>query len=236
MREALIKRAETAGIELCAAQAEQLVAYHGMLMRANAQFNLTRVSEDSAEAIDRNYLDCILPTLRLKDMRLSSAIDVGSGAGFPGIPLSICMPNTHFVLLDALGKRVAFLRSVIDELHLNAEAIHMRAEDAARQAALREQFDLATARAVAPLRVLCEYLLPFLRVGGTMLAMKGPGLEAELADAQGALHLLGGSAPQVECVHIPGRDWTHTLAWIGKTAPTPDKYPRRAGKPEKSPL
>ena len=166
----------------------------------------------------------------------ASAVDVGSGAGFPGIPLSIMLPETRFTLMDALGKRVTFLRSVIDALGLNAEAVHLRAEDAARDPALREHFDLAVARAVAPMNVLCEFLLPFARVGGRMLAMKGPNLDIELAEAENAIALLGGRVERVIDLPIPGRDWGHRGAWIEKIAPTPDKYPRRAGMPEKRPL
>ena len=163
-------------------------------------------------------------------------MDVGSGAGFPGIPLAIMLPGMRFTLMDALGKRVDFLRTVIDRLGLNAVALHLRAEDAARRADLRERFDLAMARAVAPMNVLCEYLLPFVRVGGRMLALKGPSLDGELAEAESALALLGGQVERVLPIDIPGRDWDHRAAWIVKAAPTPVKFPRRAGLPEKRPL
>ena len=146
------------------------------------------------------------------------------------------LPEVRFTLIDALGKRVAFLRTVIDRLGLNAGALHLRAEDAARQGALRERFDLAVARAVAPMNVLCEYLLPLVRVGGHMLALKGPGLEEELARAGSALDLLGGRLDRVQPLVIPGRDWDHRAAWIAKAVPTPEKYPRRAGVAEKKPL
>ena len=162
-------------------------------------------------------------------------MDVGSGAGFPGVPLAIFLPDTHFVLMDSLSKRVEFLRGVIRELSLNAEAVCLRAEDAGR-GALREAFDAATARAVAPLSVLCELLLPLVRVGGKAVALKGPGAAAEAEAAQNALAALGGRLASIEEVPIPGRDWAHTLAVLAKTAPTPEKYPRRAGVPEKRPL
>ena len=200
-----------------------------------AKFNLTRIPDDEAEAIDRNYLDCLAP-LRFGLTGVERAVDVGSGAGFPGVPLSICMPGTRFVFLDSLGKRVDFLNNVVEALGLNAQAVHLRAEDGARKPELREAFDLATARAVAPLNLLSEYLLPFVRVGGTMLAYKGPSLAQELDAAANALSLLGGRFAREECADIPGRDWDHRLCWIEKIAPTPDKYPRKAGKPEKSPL
>ena len=162
-------------------------------------------------------------------------MDVGSGAGFPGVPLAIFLPDTHFVLMDSLAKRVEFLRGVIEELSLNAEAVCLRAEEAGR-GAMRETFDAATARAVAPLNVLCELLLPLVRVGGKAVALKGPGAAAEAEAAQNALEALGGRLFAIEEVPIPGRDWAHTLAVLTKTAPPRKKYPRRAGEPEKRPL
>lgn len=235
MIELLLGRASAAGIHLTREQAEKLTAYHRMLTEANARFNLTRVSDDPTEAIDRNYLDCLTP-LRTGMGEVKRAIDVGSGAGFPGIPLSICLPDTHFVLLDSQSKRVEFLTQVISALGLNAEALHLRAEDAARKPELREGFDLAAARAVAALNLLAEYLLPFVRTGGRMLAYKGPTAQEELEQAAGALDILGGRYLRSEPAPIPGRDWEHQLVWIEKVQPTPEKYPRRAGKPEKHPL
>ena len=233
---AMLERAAAAGIPLNMEQAEKFESYHRMLIEANARFNLTRVPEDEAEAIDRNYLDCIAPLAVGLPAAHASLIDVGSGAGFPGIPLAICLPETKIVLMDSLGKRVEFLHSVIEVLHLNARAVHLRAEDGARKPEYREAFDLATARAVAPLNLLCEYLLPFVKVGGQMLALKGPGLDEEVAAAENALSVLGGRFLRSDALPIPGRDWDHRAAWIEKLAPTPDKYPRKAGKPEKKPL
>ena len=231
----LLERAAAMGIPMSQGQAGQFNIYHDMLVEANARMNLTRVPDDPAEAVDRNYLDCIAP-LAGGFPAVAAAVDVGSGAGFPGIPLAIMLPDTRFTLIDALGKRVEFLRDVIARLGLNAEALHLRAEDAARRDDLREGFDLAVARAVAPMNVLCEYLLPLVRVGGAMLALKGPGLDNELARAENALKLLGGEVERVQPLAIPGRDWNHRAAWIKKTAPTPEKYPRRAGAVEKRPL
>lgn len=236
MIELMLRRAAEAGISLTEAQAAKFETYHNMLTAANAKFNLTRVPEDISEAVDRNYLDCIMPLKDGLPAGTKKIIDVGSGAGFPGIPLAICLPDVHFVLLDSLGKRVDFLQSVIEALDLNAEAVHARAEDAARMERLRESFDVATARAVAGLNLLAEYLLPFVKVGGCMMALKGPGLDEEIAAAGHALDLLGGKFHHADRLQIPGRDWDHRVAWIEKIAPTPEKYPRRAGKPEKSPL
>lgn len=231
----LLARASAMGIPMTPAQAEQFERYHAMLTEANARMNLTRVPDDALEAIDRNYLDCAAP-LAGNIPAVETAVDVGSGAGFPGIPLAILLPNARFTLIDSLGKRVEFLNEVISALGLNARALHLRAEDAARREDLREAFDLATARAVAPMNVLCEYLLPFVKVGGYALALKGPGLDEELDAAQNALAILGGRLERVQPLPMPGRDWDHRAAWIGKVAPTPDKYPRKAGKVEKRPL
>ncbi|MBQ2633565.1 MAG: 16S rRNA (guanine(527)-N(7))-methyltransferase RsmG [Clostridia bacterium] len=231
----LLDRAAAMGIPMTAGQAEQFNLYHEMLVEANARMNLTRVPDDPAEAVDRNYLDCVAP-LAGGFPDAATAVDVGSGAGFPGIPLAIMLPDTRFTLIDALGKRVDFLREVIDRLGLNAVALHLRAEDAARREDLREGFDLAVARAVAPMNVLCEYLLPLVKVGGHMLALKGPGLDDELTQAGNALSLLGGAIERTQPLAIPGRDWNHQAAWIKKAAPTPEKYPRRAGAAEKRPL
>ena len=231
----LIERAAAMGVPMTAEQADKFDRYHQMLAAANAKMNLTRVPDDPREAVDRNYLDCVAP-LAGEFPAIESAVDVGSGAGFPGVPLAIMLPRARFTLVDALGKRVDFLCEVIGELGLNARALHLRAEDAARRPELREGFDLAVARAVAPMNALCEYLLPLVRVGGRMLALKGPGLDGELAAAENALALLGGEIERVAPLSIPGRDWDHRAAWIKKTAPTPEKYPRRSGIVEKRPL
>ena len=232
----LLSAAAEMGIVLSPVQGDQFAAYHEMLQTANRSFNLTRIPDDPAEAVDRNYLDCIAPIAHGWPVGARTAIDVGSGAGFPGIPLAIALPQVHFVLLDALDKRVKFLQSAVDALGLNAEAVHLRAEDAARRPEFREQFDIALARAVAPLNVLAEYLLPFVRTGGQMLALKGPDAENELTPAGAASALLGGGTGYIEPVSIPGRDWSHRLVAVEKQSPTPEKYPRRAGMPEKKPL
>lgn len=223
------------GLQLSETQAERFAAYHAMLAEANGRMNLTRVPDDPREAADRNYLDSVA-VLAEGFPAIETAVDVGSGAGFPGIPLAIMLPGVRFALIDALGKRVDFLRAVIERLGLNAEALHLRAEDAARRPGLRERFDLAVARAVAPMNVLCEYLLPLAKVGGYALALKGPGLDGELAEAESAIGVLGGRLDRVQPLAIPGRDWGHRAAWIAKERPTPDKYPRRPGVAEKRPL
>ena len=236
LAEMMLESAAAMGIAMTRAQAEQFEQYHAMLTEANRQFNLTRVPDELREAADRNYLDCIAPLAHGWPEGVRSLVDVGSGAGFPGIPLSIMLPEVHVVMVDSLDKRVKFLQSVIDALGLNAEAVHARAEDAARRPELRERFDMAVARAVAPMCVLCEYLLPFVRVGGRMLALKGPMAAEEAERAQTALAQLNGRLARVCPVSVPGRDWDHRVIEILKTGATPDRFPRRAGIAETRPL
>ena len=215
-------------------QARKIAAYHEMLLSANRDMNLTRVPEDENEAVDRNYIDSL--TLLKHISAAASVIDVGSGAGLPGIPLSIALPETRFTLLDSQKKRVEFLKSVIDALHLNAEAAHGRAEDFARKPQYRDAFDFAVARAVAETRELCELMLPFVKTGGYMLALKGPAAKDEVESAQNAITELKGELSGVYDAVIPDRDWRHTVIKILKIAPTPERYPRRAGVIEKRPL
>lgn len=214
-------------------KAEALRRYHNMLIDTNKRMNLTRVPADISEAIDRNYLDSLGALAHLDGV--SSLIDVGSGAGLPGIPLSIFLPDVHMVLMDSLNKRVEFLLSVIQALSLNAEALASRAEDAGR-GNMRESFDVAISRAVAPMNVLAELMLPLVKVGGRMLAYKGPGVELELGEAKKAIDVLGGKLLEIATVKIPGRDWDHRIVIIEKIASTPEKYPRRAGTPERKPI
>ena len=233
MRRLFEERLAAAGVPASPAQIDALAAFHRMLCAANARMNLTRVPDDPREAVDRNYIDSLSPLERLRGA--ATCVDVGSGAGFPGVPLAIFLPKTRFVLMDSLNKRVEFLRGAIAALSLNAEAVCLRAEDAGR-GAYREAFDAATARAVAPLNALCELMLPLVRVGGMAVALKGPGAAAEAEEARGALNLLGGRLVSIEEARVPGRDWAHTLVLLEKTSPTPEKYPRRAGVPERRPL
>lgn len=234
MKNRILDSAKIMGVPLTDEQADKMVKYHEMLVSANKQMNLTRVSDDINEAADRNYLDSLNAVKHLDGV--SALIDVGTGAGFPGIPIAIACPHIKVTLLDALQKRVGFLQSVIDELGLNAEAVHGRAEDAARKPEFRDAFDVATARAVAEMNVLCEWLLPFVKAEGRMLALKGPGAEEELVRAENALKQLNAEKVAVHPAPVPGRDWAHKIVEVKKTAPTPDRFPRRASAIEKKPL
>jgi 16S rRNA (guanine527-N7)-methyltransferase len=233
----LVERAAAAGIALSAEAAQKFAAYRALVAEANRTMNLTRISEDPTEAVDRDALDALAP-LRVEGLMrgVRTLIDVGSGAGVPGVVLSIALPEVRVTLLDSQAKRVAFLSMVIERLGLNATARHARAEDAARDSALRGRFDCATARAVAPLAVLSELALPFVRPGGFLCAYKGPALEDELPAARRALRVLGARARPAYLLPIPGRDWDHRLLVADKIGPTPAAYPRRAGEPGRSPL
>ena len=235
MQNELLRRAAAMNIPMTEEMARKFETYHNMLTAANAQFNLTRVPEDIGEAIDRNYLDCAAP-VKFLPPDVKTCVDVGSGAGFPAIPMAICRPDLHIVLIDSLTKRVDFLRSVIIELHLNAEAIHSRAEDAARRADLRDAFDLAMARAVAPMNVLCEYLLPFVRLGGEAVCWKGPAVAQEEADGRAAARRLGGEWLGATELCAPGEERRHILVRIQKNEKTLPQYPRKNGMPAKRPL
>lgn len=234
MKAYLKAQAEKMGVPMTDAQADAFCAYHDRLTAANREMNLTRVGEDAQGAVDRNYLDSltILPFLD----GVSTLIDVGTGAGFPGVPVAIMRPDIHVTLMDALGKRVAFLKEVVAALGLNADCVHARCEDAAKKPEFRDAYDVACARAVAETNVLSEWLLPFVKPGGRMLALKGPMAVEEAERAQTALAQLNGRLARVCPVSVPGRDWDHRVIEILKTGATPDRFPRRAGIAEKRPL
>ena len=214
----------------------RLETYLDLLQRWNEKMDLTAV-EGEEELLDRHFLDSltVLTAPLLPDA--AKLIDVGTGAGFPGLALALARPDLRVTLLDSQRKRLSFLETVIRETGAeNVTLVHARAEDAARQPALREQFDIACARAVAPLPVLSELLLPFVRVGGRMLCWKGPSLTEEMESGRRAAFLLGGRMePPVPCP-LADREWDHRILPVKKEKPTPKMYPRKAGIPKKAPL
>lgn len=223
---------------ISAEAAEKLDAYAALLVEWNQKMNLTAIT-DPEEMLVKHFADSLtlLPLLPETPCRL---IDVGTGAGFPGVPLKVARPALNITLLDSLNKRLVFLEAVCAALGIETARVHARAEEGGRQAALRERFDVATARAVASLPTLCEYCLPFVKVGGVFLAMKGPDGHKEAQNAAPAMELLGGKLKEVRSVTLPpllGESaGERCVVVIEKVAPTPPRYPRQSAKIAKEPL
>lgn len=212
---------------------EKFYKYMQLLLEWNNKINLTTIIEPE-QIILKHFLDSL--TIEKYITKNDSIIDVGTGAGFPGVPLAIENDN-NIVLLDSLNKRVNFLNNVKEKINLdNVSAIHGRAEDIAREEMLREKFDIATSRAVAPMNVLLEYLLPFVRIGGKVVCMKGPNVKGEMNNCDKIAKILGGKIEKIEELDIPCIDMKRMVVIIKKIKKTPEKYPRKAGTPSKEPL
>ena len=226
------------GVELSAQQEEQFARYSRFLREANTRVNLTAITEpDAVQTL--HFLDSLTVAGALSEATLSDGrvLDVGSGAGFPGVPLKLVFPGIRLELLEATGKKTAFLREVLAELELPDVAVHTgRAEDLAHEASMRGAFDVVLARGVAKLAALVEVTLPFLRVGGVLVAHKSATAEAEAKAAAKAVRVLGGAPPDVRPVIAPGLEDGRTLVVVEKVAGTPKGYPRRAGMPAKHPM
>ena len=235
---ALAGRMEGLNIAFPPEAPERLLAYHELLCRWNERMNLTG-NTDFETALDRLYIDSLAP-LREEDLFPQGAtlVDVGSGAGFPGLPVAIVRPDLQVMLLDAISKRIDFLNAVVKALALeNVVTRHGRAEDGAHVPALREVFDVAVARAVAPLPVLCELLLPFVRVGGIMACYKGPSAMEEWEAGSRAAAVLGGSRLFSYPICLPSQpSWRHCVVVSSKMEKTLRQFPRKAGIPNRKPL
>lgn len=230
------KSASELGVELSDIQVEQFFTYYELLIEKNKVMNLTAITELD-EVLKKHFLDSISLRKVLDLNQNISILDLGTGAGFPGIPLKIAFPHLKVSLVDSLNKRVLFLQEVIEKLNLNEiEAIHARAEDLARQKEYREGFDLCVSRAVANLSTLSEYCLPFVKVGGSFISYKANEVEKEVEEAKKALFLLGGKCTGVENFSLPGTDIHRSFVIIEKEKKTPKTYPRKAGIPAKKPL
>ena len=224
------------GTPLTQLQIEQFGAYQSLLLTWNERMNLTAVRQPEAIRI-RHFLDSLSCAKVTGNLDGRSLIDVGTGAGFPGLPLKILYPQLKLVLVESVAKKGLFLQTVADELGLEQVIVLTeRAEQLGRVAQHRERYDWAVARAVAELRVLAEYLLPLCRIGGKMLAQKGSGVHDEIANAAKAIEILGGSQPEVAELLLPQREQPHYLVTVSKKVPTPENYPRRVGVPSKRPL
>ncbi len=230
--------ARTFGVELSDRQIEQFNAYYEYLVEWNARINLTAITGYS-QVETLHFLDSLsiaraLPPGQLHDKKL---IDVGAGGGFPGVPLAIAFPELQVTLLEATGKKAIFLDFLARTLALeNVVVLKGRAEDLGQRAEYREQYHFATARAVAELRTLVEYVLPLLQTGGFFVASKSADAAAEAQQAKHAIELLGGQVREFIPINLPTLDEPRQLVVIEKVAATPSKYPRRAGMPEKRPL
>lgn len=234
--EILAARAAEAGIPLTAEQIGQFSVYHEMLLDWNTRMNLTALTAPEDVAVKH-----IIDSLTAYDAALfdgaRTLIDVGTGAGLPGIPLAVYAPHLTVTLLDALNKRVRFLTEVTAAMGLqNVRCIHARAEEAARTAEHRAAYDIAVSRAVARLPVLLEYTLPFVRVGGTLLALKGRAYAEEQKEARRAAEVLGGGRITARPVHLPGLDDVRAILTVTKERQTPAAYPRGGGAPPRRPL
>lgn len=230
------KATEAYGLNLSEVQLQQFTRYYELLIAWNEKMNLTAITEAHEVAI-KHMVDSLTAYDKTLFHKGVSVIDVGTGAGFPGLPLKIFCPEIRLTLMDSLNKRVKFLQTVVDELGLTGvECVHARAEEGARNKKYREQFDIAVSRAVARLPILCEYCLPFVKKGGHFLALKGRAYAEEAEEAKKAIKVMGGSHTEVREVHLPDLEDKRAIIIVTKTMPTPKAYPRKAGTPAKNPL
>jgi 16S rRNA (guanine527-N7)-methyltransferase len=224
------------GIVLSEEQLAQFEKYYELLVEWNEKMNLTGITE-KPQVYEKHFYDSITPAFYYDFSGVKSMIDVGSGAGFPGIPLKICFPSLKLTILDSLNKRLVFLQEVAKQLNLrDITFVHSRAEDAGKDKKLREQFDLATARAVARMNVLSELCIPFVKLGGAFLVMKGANVEEELNEGKKAIKTLGGKTEKVETLTLPEEQSERNIVIIRKQQKTPAAYPRKAGTPTKKPI
>ena len=232
MKETLISGSEKLGVPLSDIQVNQLITYAELLKEWNEKINLTAITDDFGIAV-KHFLDSL--TAISTGYVSGKVIDVGCGAGFPGLVLKIAKPEINLTLLDSLNKRINFLKTVTEALGIeNVTLEHSRAEDGARR--MREKYDTVVSRAVANMTVLSELCLPFLKVGGYFLALKGPLAEQELKDAQRAIHILGGEVEAVFEAKIPFTDLSHKIIIVKKVRHTPMQFPRKAGIATKNPI
>lgn len=208
--------------------------FMNLLLEKNKVMNLTGITEPK-EVILKHFIDSLTILKYINEN--GSVIDVGTGAGFPGIPLKIVEDSLEITLLDSLNKRINFLNEVIENISLDkTKTIHGRAEDFGQDAAYREKYDVAVSRAVAPLNILLEYMLPFVKVGGKCICMKGSNCDEEIENAKNAIEILGGKIEKTEKFNLPNSDNNRTILVIKKTKKTSVQYPRKAGIPTKNPL
>lgn len=235
MKELILTGSRELGVPLDERQAEQLMSYYDILIERNKVMNLTRITKPD-EVAAKHFLDSLTPILT--GHVTGRVIDIGTGAGFPGLVLKCALPDIRLTLLDSLNKRVTFLKDAAAGMGITngIEFVHARAEDAAHYAEHREKYDTVLSRAVANMRTLSEWCLPYVKPGGYFLALKGPLAMSELDDARGAIDILGGSVEGVADIDIPGTDLRHRIIIIKKVRHTPTAFPRKGGKSAAVPI
>ncbi|MGN7358844.1 16S rRNA (guanine(527)-N(7))-methyltransferase RsmG [Paenibacillus sp. SAF-054] len=236
IQEAFAQRLQEKGIEVSTSQLEQFETYYRELVSWNEKMNLTGIT-DREQVYTKHFYDSISLAFYVDMNKMQSMADIGSGAGFPGIPLKICFPHLQLTIIDSLNKRINFLQHIVQETGLDrVQLLHGRAEDWARKQEHRDHYDLVTARAVAKLAVLNEFCLPYVKVGGVFAAMKGSSPEEEVKEASRSLKELRGKLDRVEEFKLPVEESARHIIVIHKSAPTPAKYPRKVGTAIKMPL
>lgn len=233
-KEKLYSEVKSIGVELDQTALDRFYIYYTMLIDYNTRMNLTAITEEN-EVIVKHFCDSLYPLSKCQLKEGAMIIDVGTGAGFPGIPLLIARPDIKLTLLDGLNKRLVFLADVLKEIGLDAEIVHSRAEEGAQDKKYREKFDVVTSRAVARLNVLSEYCLPYVKKDGVFVSLKGPAAIEEIDEAKNALKLLGGTLADVQEYTLSDES-NRTLVTVKKTSTTPSKYPRHNSKIKKQPL
>lgn len=232
----IAEKMQEIGIALSPVQVQQFYDYYVMLIETNKVMNLTAITE-FVDVVKKHFVDSVIAPAELFHVEQLQMIDVGTGAGFPGIPLKIVYPHIKVTLLDSLNKRIRFLEQVAEKLGLkDVTLIHGRAEDIAKNKIYREQYDLCVSRAVANLSTLSEYCLPFIQKGGLFVAYKSGMYQEELDQAEKSIRILGGKVEQTAEFTLPNSDDSRSMIWIRKEKGTPAKYPRKAGVPAKEPL
>ena len=230
----LREKVEKLGIELNDYQVKQFYNYMKLLIEWNKKINLTAII-DPEDIILKHFIDSLTIAKYINEK--DKIADIGTGAGFPGIPIKILKPENEMLLVDSLNKRIKFLEMVIQEDKLkNIKVLHGRAEEIGRNKAYRGNFDVVTSRAVAKLNILLEYMLPLLKLGGKCICLKGPNIEEELEEARNAIKILGGQIDKIEQMELPYSDNRRNIIIIKAVKQSPNKYPRKPGTPTTSPL
>lgn len=229
----IIENGKKIGLDIAEKESKNLYKYMLLMLEWNENVNLTAITEEK-EIIYKHFIDSLSVNKYLTNKE--KIMDIGTGAGFPGIPLKIFNEDLNFILVDSLNKRINFLEEVKNELNLNKlELVHARAEELAKNKNYRETMDIVVSRAVARLRILAEYMLPFVKKNGICICMKGPNIEEEIEESKKSLEILGGKIEKIEHIVLPG-DLERNIILIRKIKETPSRYPRKAGTPVKQPL